>query len=131
MIAILTGPSSAISNISSTRSSASPDPHYEGGGDNGAVVIYNTRGSSDGVVFDVLDEQQNTVGALEFSDLVAMFAAQDNRPGARAVLRVGGAGTRTAVHRNNAGSDRRALRARERCWYDATRSGTTSTSARL
>tara|TARA_R110002096_G_scaffold99108_11_gene219818 strand:+ start:400 stop:867 length:468 start_codon:yes stop_codon:yes gene_type:complete len=64
-----------------TASPASPDPHSEGGGEDGAVVIYNTRGSSDGVVFDVLDEQQNTVGTLTFSDLTNLFAAQGNQPG--------------------------------------------------
>lgn len=65
-----------------TTSAASPEPHSEGGGESGAVVVYNTRGSSDGVVFDVLDDQQNTVGTLTFSDLVELFAAQGNRPGA-------------------------------------------------
>ncbi len=64
-----------------TVSPASPDPHAEGGGADGAVVIYNTRGSDDGVVFDVLDEQQNTVGTLTFSDLTNLFAAQGNQPG--------------------------------------------------
>lgn len=65
-----------------TVSPASPEPHAEGGGVDGAVVAYNTRGSSDGVVFDVLDELQNTVGTLTFSDLTNLFAAQGNRPGA-------------------------------------------------
>lgn len=65
-----------------TASPASPDAHAEGGGDGGAVVIYNTRGSSDGVVFDVLDEHQQLVGTLTFSDLIDLFAAQGKRPGA-------------------------------------------------
>ena len=65
-----------------TASPASPEPHAEGGGSAGAVVIYNTRGSDNGVVFDVLDEAQNTVGTLTFDDLKNLFAAQGNKPGA-------------------------------------------------
>lgn len=64
-----------------TASPASPEPHSEGGGADGAVVVYNTRGSSNGVVFDVLDDQLNTVGTLTFSDLTDLFAAQGNQPG--------------------------------------------------
>jgi hypothetical protein len=64
-----------------TVSPASPEPHSEGGGADGAVVIYNTRGSNDGVVFDVLDEQLETVGTLTFEDLTNLFAAQGNQAG--------------------------------------------------
>lgn len=65
-----------------TASPASPEPHQEGGGADGAIVIYNTRGSDNGVVFDVLDAEQNTVGTLTVADLNALFDAQGRQPGA-------------------------------------------------
>ena len=65
-----------------TSAPASPEPHQEGGGDEGAVVIYNTRGSDNGVVFDVLDSEEQTVGTLTIADLAALFEAQGNKAGA-------------------------------------------------
>jgi len=65
-----------------TSSAASNDAHTEGGGTQGAIVIYNTRGSADGVVFDVLDDEQNIVGTLALKDLAALFAEQGHKPGA-------------------------------------------------
>ena len=65
-----------------TSSPASHDPHQEGGGPAGAVVVYNTRGSDDGVVFDVLDPNEQLVGTLSISDLAGLFEAQGRKPGA-------------------------------------------------
>ena len=65
-----------------TSAPAADEPHAEGGGGDGAVVIYNTRGSAGGVVFDVLDDAQNVVGTLSVADLAALFAAQGGQPGA-------------------------------------------------
>ena len=65
-----------------TSSPASPEPHQEGGGATGAVVTYNTRGSDNGVVFDVLDANEEVVGTLSISDLAALFEAQGRKPGA-------------------------------------------------
>lgn len=65
-----------------TSSAASPEPHQEGGGKQGAVVVYNTRGSDNGVVFDVLDPNEQTVGTLTVADLAALFEAQGGVPGA-------------------------------------------------
>jgi hypothetical protein len=65
-----------------TVSPASMEPHAEGGGTTGAVVVYNTHGSDNGVVFDVLDAASNTVATLTVKDFVALFAAQGNVPGA-------------------------------------------------
>lgn len=65
-----------------TVSPASDEPHAEGGGATGAVVLYHTIGSTNGVVFDVLDDDQNTVGTLTFDDLCALFDAQGGKPGA-------------------------------------------------
>lgn len=64
-----------------TASPASPEPHQESGGPDGAVVLYNTRGSDNGVVFDVLDPGGQTVGTLTIADLAALFAAQGHQPG--------------------------------------------------
>ena len=64
-----------------TVSPADPAPHQEGGGAAGAVVTYNTRGSDNGVVFDVLDSEQNTVGTLTVTDLMQLFEAQGKVPG--------------------------------------------------
>jgi len=77
-----TGPLREVRPVGSfTASPPSPEPHAEGGGSAGAVVVYNTRGSDNGIVFDVLDEGQNTVGTLTVNDLVALFEAQGNAPG--------------------------------------------------
>ena len=65
-----------------TSSAASQDPHQEGGGDDGAVVIYNTRGSDNGVVFEVLDNNEQLVGTLTVSDLSDLFELQGRQPGA-------------------------------------------------
>lgn len=69
-------------SASFTASQADAEPHAEGGGAEGAVVIYNTRGSADGVVFDVLDDHAAVVGTLTIDDLAQLFAAQGNVPGA-------------------------------------------------
>ncbi|MEM7466893.1 MAG: regulator [Pseudomonadota bacterium] len=65
-----------------TASPASLDPHSEGGGEKGAVINYTTRGSTDGIVFDVLDDKQELVGTLSISDLAGLFELQGRRPGA-------------------------------------------------
>ena len=65
-----------------TSSPASHDPHQEGGGNAGAVVVYNTRGSADGVVFEVLDANAQLVGTLTISDLADLFEVQGRKPGA-------------------------------------------------
>lgn len=65
-----------------TSSPASPEPHQESGGTAGGIVLYSTRGSTDGVVFDVLDPEQNTVGTLSFTDLIGLFELQGRKPGA-------------------------------------------------
>jgi hypothetical protein len=65
-----------------TSSPAAPDPHAEGGGADGAIVVYQTRGSADGVVFDVLDDAHNVVGTLGVGDLAQLFELQGHRPGA-------------------------------------------------
>jgi hypothetical protein len=58
-----------------TRSSASDDSHREGGGDQDVVVFFSIRGS-DGVLYEVLDDNQNQVATLSFQDFVGLFQAQ-------------------------------------------------------
>lgn len=64
-----------------TATPVSPEPHREGGGAEDAIVFYSTRGSTGGVVFEVLDDQQNVVATLTLDDLGALFDAQDRKPG--------------------------------------------------
>ncbi len=68
---------------SGTYSSSPADapPHSEGGGVEGALVLYSTRGSAGGVLFEVLDEAQNVVATLSLADVAGLFEAQGNRPG--------------------------------------------------
>jgi quercetin dioxygenase-like cupin family protein len=58
-----------------TRSPASDDPHREGGGDQDVVVFFSIRGS-DGVLYEVLDDDQNLIATLSFEDFMGLFQAQ-------------------------------------------------------
>jgi hypothetical protein len=58
-----------------TRSPASDDPHREGGGDQDVVVFFSIRGS-DGVLYEVLDDDQNQIATLGFQDFVGLFQTQ-------------------------------------------------------
>lgn len=64
-----------------TVSPASPEPHTEGGGADGAIVLYSTRGSVDGVIFDVVDDAGNDVGTLTVADFAALYDGQGCRAG--------------------------------------------------
>jgi len=56
-----------------TSSPASNDPHRECGGDEGAVVFFSIRG--DGVLYEVLDDEQNLIGTLSMQDFIDLFKA--------------------------------------------------------
>lgn len=60
---------------------ADADPHSEGGGPDGALVLYSTRGSADGVLFDVLDADGHTVATLSLADVAGLLAQQDRPAG--------------------------------------------------
>lgn len=64
-----------------TRTVADAAPHSEGGGPDGALVLYSTRGSADGVLFDVLDANGDTVATLSVADVAGLFAQQGNLAG--------------------------------------------------
>jgi hypothetical protein len=60
---------------------ADGDPHAEGGGAEGAVVFYSTRGGPDGVIFDILDPAGQLAGTLGLAEVDALFELQGRRPG--------------------------------------------------
>lgn len=58
-----------------TCSPASDEPHREGGGDQDVVVFFSIRGS-DGVLYEVLDDDMNLIATLSFQDFVGLYQAQ-------------------------------------------------------
>lgn len=57
-----------------TSSPSSDEPHRECGGNEGAIVLFSIRGS-DGVFYEVLDDEQNLIGTLGMQDFVDLFEA--------------------------------------------------------
>lgn len=57
-----------------TISPASDDPHRECGGDEGAVVLFSIRGS-EGVLYEVLDDEWNPIATLSWQDFDDLFEA--------------------------------------------------------
>jgi 2,4'-dihydroxyacetophenone dioxygenase len=51
------------------------EPHTEGGGDEDAIVFFSNRGQ-DGVIYEILDEQMNTLATLGLQDFKALLQAQ-------------------------------------------------------
>ncbi len=51
------------------------EPHTEGGGDEDAVVFFSNRGQ-DGVIYEILDEQMNTLATLGLLDFKGLLQAQ-------------------------------------------------------
>ena len=58
--------------VSGTRD----DTHTEGGGPDGAVVLYSVRGHGATEIIEILGEGGEVLGALTFDDVAAMQAAQ-------------------------------------------------------
>jgi len=58
---------------SMTYSSPDVEPHREGGGDQDVVIAFNIRG--DGVLYELLDDEQELIGTISFQDLVDLNAA--------------------------------------------------------
>lgn len=54
-----------------TISPASDEPHREGGGDVDAIVLFSIRGS-DGIFYEILDDDLNTVATLGMQDFIAL-----------------------------------------------------------
>ena len=68
-----------------TSSPASNEPHRECGGEYGAIVYFSIRGS-DGVLYEVLDDEQNVVGALTMQDFVDLFESAKASSGLQSVV---------------------------------------------
>lgn len=58
-----------------TSSPVSDKPHREGGGDEGAVVLFSIRGD-DEVLYEILDDEANPVGTLTRQNLVDIYTEQ-------------------------------------------------------
>jgi quercetin dioxygenase-like cupin family protein len=58
-----------------TSSPASDEPHTECGGDEGAVVLFSIRGSN-GVLYEVLDDNLNIIASLTFQDFIDLYKQQ-------------------------------------------------------
>lgn len=56
-----------------TNSLASEEPHREGGGDIDVIVFFSIRG--DGLLYEILDDQQNIQATISFDDLKALYLA--------------------------------------------------------
>jgi hypothetical protein len=58
-----------------TVSSPSDEPHREGGGDEEAIVFFSIRGS-DGVFYEILDDDQNVIATLGMQDFIDLYNSQ-------------------------------------------------------
>lgn len=47
------------------------DPHREGGGDQDVIIAFSIRG--DGVLYELLDDEQNIIATISMQDLVDLF----------------------------------------------------------
>ncbi|NOU21996.1 MAG: regulator [Methyloglobulus sp.] len=57
-----------------TSSPASPDPHRECGGDEGAVVFFSIRCKrKEDVLYELLDDQENLIGTITMADLIGLY----------------------------------------------------------
>ena len=65
-----------IRPVGSYRSSPPEDVHREGGGaDQDVIVFFDMRGH-DGVFYEVLDDNQNVIGTLSYTDFLGLYKAQ-------------------------------------------------------
>jgi hypothetical protein len=63
-----------------TSSPASDEPHREGGGEMDAIVLFSIRGGN-GILYEILDDEQNIVGSLAWQDFVDLYAAKSTLRG--------------------------------------------------
>ena len=57
-----------------TSSPPSNDPHREGGGDQDVIIAFSIRG--EGVLYELLDDDQNLIATISMQDLVELHHAQ-------------------------------------------------------
>ena len=55
---------------------AGGEPHTEGGGDQDAIVFFSNRGT-DGMIYELLDDEMNTIATLGLHDFKELMDAQD------------------------------------------------------
>ena len=55
-----------------TVSAPSDEPHREGGGDEDVIILFSIRGT-DGVMYELLDDDQNIIGTLGMDDFEGLF----------------------------------------------------------
>ncbi len=58
---------------SMTSSPANNDPHREGGGAQDVIIAFSIRG--DGVLYELLDDDQTVIATITMQDLVELFKA--------------------------------------------------------
>lgn len=58
---------------SMTCSGPDVEPHREGGGDQDVIVLFSIHG--DGVLYELLDDDQNPIGTITFQDLMELSRA--------------------------------------------------------
>ncbi len=63
---------------SMTSSPPSNDPHREGGGDQDVIIAFSIRG--EGVLYELLDDDQNTIATISMGDLIELFNATRAAP---------------------------------------------------
>ncbi|HEY7985313.1 MAG TPA: hypothetical protein VIE17_00155 [Methylophilaceae bacterium] len=59
-----------------TVSKASDEPHREGGGEGQDVVIFFSIRGSDGLFYEILDDDLNVIATLTMQDFAGLFKAQ-------------------------------------------------------
>jgi hypothetical protein len=58
-----------------TVSPPSDESHREGGGDQDVVVFFSIRGS-DGILYEILDNELNQIATISMQDLIGLHKAQ-------------------------------------------------------
>ncbi|MEQ1531051.1 MAG: regulator [Methylococcales bacterium] len=59
-----------------TVSPPSDEPHREGGGDVDVIILFSIRGGVDGLLYEILDDNLNTVATLTIQDFIGLYRAQ-------------------------------------------------------
>lgn len=58
-----------------TVSPPNDEPHREGGGEQDVIVLFSIRGS-DGVLYEILDDDLNIITTISLQDLVHLYQSQ-------------------------------------------------------
>jgi hypothetical protein len=58
-----------------TASAPDDEPHREGGGDQDVIILFSIRGT-DGLMYEVLDDERNVISTLGMDDFEGLYAAQ-------------------------------------------------------